>query len=562
MATPINSEDKIPIDCHFKVMAGPGAGKTHWLINHVKNVLAHSDRLGKCGKIACITYTNTGVETIVRRIGASTRAVEVCTIHSFFYNHIVKPYLHFIAEDEGFNMDLLKGADDRFDLSYPTLEVIKKETNQNYVDDKCLIDAIRSARWCINRQGNIVCEPKSKYRTSGYKRYDSKKKKIVEYPIRNATYPAYKKHAWAQGLMQYDDVIYFAYQILEKIPFAQEVIARKFPYMFVDEFQDSHPIQVEIIKKIAGHGSIIGVIGDPAQSIYQFLGAVVEQFNAFTLSGIKEYEIDGNWRSTTKIVDFLNGIRTDLQQVSHREKEGDAPLMFVGSHIDNYNKLMEMTGGNVYALAYDNLNANSLKKMMNVHIVDRHLIDKIPDSNEERKSTVSTFIKALEHAKAGNFKKAFELLGRINIEIKDAVVMIQKLLTDYDSFKDKSLFEFYKYLNDTFGLGMTAMREGKGKTFYDGHPYLELAMSVNHEDDTGLQRTIHRAKGDEFDNVMVCLGDEEALEFFLNPDLLKKEAHRVYYVAASRAKEKLFFSIPTLSDEKRKELEKIGLEIN
>lgn len=135
MVTEINSEDRIPVDCHFKVTAGPGAGKTHWLINHIKNVLAHSDRLGKCGKIACITYTNVGVDTIVRRLGLTTKGVEVCTIHSFFYNNIVKPYLWLIADDEGFNLDLLKGEDDRFDLSYSTLEAIKKESNQRYATD-------------------------------------------------------------------------------------------------------------------------------------------------------------------------------------------------------------------------------------------------------------------------------------------------------------------------------------------------------------------------------------------------------------------------------------------
>ena len=36
MVTEINSEDRIPVDCHFKVTAGPGAGNTHWLINHIK----------------------------------------------------------------------------------------------------------------------------------------------------------------------------------------------------------------------------------------------------------------------------------------------------------------------------------------------------------------------------------------------------------------------------------------------------------------------------------------------------------------------------------------------
>lgn len=71
-----------------------------------------------------------------------------------------------------------------------------------------------------------------------------------------------------------------------------------------------------------------------------------------------------------------------------------------------------------------------------------------------------------------------------------------------------------------------------------------------------IQRTFHKAKGDEFDNVMVCLGDEKALDFFLQPDLLNNESQRVYYVAASRAKERLFLSIPSLSDKKRKELEK------
>ena len=76
-----------------------------------------------------------------------------------------------------------------------------------------------------------------------------------------------------------------------------------------------------------------------------------------------------------------------------------------------------------------------------------------------------------------------------------------------------------------------------------------------------IQRTIHKAKGDEFDNVMICLGDEKALGFFLHPDLLNNESHRVYYVAASRAKEKLFFSIPLLSNGIRKKIEKLGIEI-
>ena len=550
MVTEINSEDRIPVDCHFKVTAGPGAGKTHWLINHIKNVLAHSDRLGKCGKIACITYTNVGVDTIVRRLGLATKGVEVCTIHSFFYNNIVKPYLWLIADDEGFNLDLLKGEDDRFDLSYPTLEAIKKENNQLYATDVFLKLAIRNARWRIDEHGEIVCKPKHAMKANARGTFLSSK-----------TYLAYKKQAWAKGLMHYDDVIYFAYRLFERIPFIQEVIARKFPFLFIDEFQDSHPIQVGLIKKLSERGSIIGVIGDPAQSIYQFLGADVTQFNTFTLPHLQEYVISGNRRSTIKIVDFLNSIRRDLQQVPHRTVQGEVPVLLVGSHIDNYQKAQEIAGTDVYALSYDNLNANSLKKMMNANAQDKHLIDNIIDLNEERKTVVATYIKALEHAKAKKFKKAFDLLARLDVDIKDAVVKIHRLLSSYDDISKMSLYEFYDYLNITFGLSMATLKKEQAQTFYNSHQYSQLAMCVNHEDDDGIQRTIHKAKGDEFDNVMVCLGDEKALDFFLQPDLLNNESHRVYYVAASRAKERLFFSIPLLSNGIRKKIEKLGIEI-
>ena len=550
MVTEINSEDRIPVDCHFKVTAGPGAGKTHWLINHIKNVLAHSDRLGKCGKIACITYTNVGVDTIVRRLGLATKGVEVCTIHSFFYNNIVKPYLWLIAVDEGFNLDLLKGEDDRFDLSYPTLEAIKKENNQLYATDVFLKLAIRNARWRIDEHGEIVCKPKHAMKANARGTFLSSK-----------TYLAYKKQAWAKGLMHYDDVIYFAYRLFERIPFIQEVIARKFPFLFIDEFQDSHPIQVGLIKKLSERGSIIGVIGDPAQSIYQFLGADVTQFNTFTLPHLQEYVISGNRRSTIKIVDFLNSIRRDLQQVPHRTVQGEVPVLLVGSHIDNYQKVQEIVETDVYALSYDNLNANSLKKMMNANAQDKHLIDNIIDLNEERKTVVATYIKALEHAKSKNFKKAFDLLARLDVGIKDAVVKIQRLLSSYDDICKMSLYEFYDYLNITFGLSMATLKKGQAQTFYNSHQYSQLAMCVNHEEDDGIQRTIHKAKGDEFDNVMVCLGDEKALDFFLQPDLSNNESHRVYYVAASRAKERLFFSIPLLSNGIRKKIEKIGIEI-
>src|SRR5690606_26650439 len=106
----ITSDYKIDhIENHFRISAGPGAGKTYWLSEHIKNVSHSSRRLYKSRKIACITYTNIGVETILKRLGASNTNVEVATIHSFLYSHIVKPYASFIAEEYDLDVSKMDG---------------------------------------------------------------------------------------------------------------------------------------------------------------------------------------------------------------------------------------------------------------------------------------------------------------------------------------------------------------------------------------------------------------------------------------------------------------------
>lgn len=99
MATVITSSQVIPIDESFKVSAGPGAGKTHWLISHIKNVVSNSRKLQVVKKVACITYTNVGADTIISRLDIGNDIVEVCTIHSFLYANVVKPYIHLVAEE-------------------------------------------------------------------------------------------------------------------------------------------------------------------------------------------------------------------------------------------------------------------------------------------------------------------------------------------------------------------------------------------------------------------------------------------------------------------------------
>ena len=113
MAIIITSERTIPIDESFKLNAGPGAGKTYWLINHIKNVVTNSHKLEVMKKVACITYTNVGADTIISRFEyGDMMVVDVCTIHSFLYANVIKPYVHLVAADLGLKLDGLVVIDD------------------------------------------------------------------------------------------------------------------------------------------------------------------------------------------------------------------------------------------------------------------------------------------------------------------------------------------------------------------------------------------------------------------------------------------------------------------
>ena len=80
-------------------------------------------------------------------------------------------------------------------------------------------------------------------------------------------------------------------------------------------------------------------------------------------------------------------------------------------------------------------------------------------------------------------------------------------------------------------------------------------------EDTSAQRTVHKAKGDEFDNVLVIFTDEKALKVLLKPDIQNYEPDRVYYVAMSIALNRLFLTVPSLSTKVEEKLRNLPIEI-
>lgn len=549
MAIEIKSDTLIDVNHHFRVSAGPGAGKTHWLALHVAHVLKDSERLGKMGKIACLSYTNVGADTLMGRLRDDRSRVLSCTIHSFLYGHIVKPYLHFIAKEEGFNIELLTGEDDRILSDYKTIDTVIKAVKQYYAEQEMVVNAIRAAKWKLTDDGSLKCTaiPPKKCCKHGYVLLDE-------------AYEIYKKLAWKKGYMHYDDVLYFSYKLITKYPFIGKTLAIQFPYVFVDEFQDTNPIQAKIIKTIGENGSTVGVIGDYAQSIYNFLGADPQEFVGFSLAGLKDYFISDNRRSTNEIVSLLNVIRKDFQQRPLRNEHGIKPVLLVGELMACYEDSVKLAGGEVHTLSYRNIEANILKQRVNANTQDSGLLNKIADSNTDRKEFVATWIKAIEHARNKQFGAAFKMLANVGVSDLDAYKKVKEALDDYDTYCDGPLLEFFNYLYERWHI--TKIRENSNAhKFYSQYTYRQLSQCVGLQEDSSAQRTVHKAKGDEFENVLVVFTDEKALKVLLNPNIKGWEPDRVYYVAMSRARDRLFLTVPFLSPDTETAIKRLPIDV-
>lgn len=559
----ISSDQTLPsVEQHFKVLAGPGAGKTSFLVNHIKNILNNSTRLKIQGKIACITYTNVATETILKRVGDHGGRLEISTIHSFLYAHIVKPYVHLIANEYGLDAANLSGHDDVVLSGYQTIQDWKVQSGQQRLrDDALIIQTWQSLKWkfdSANTEQLVIRPPRP-----------------VTY-FSNDGYLEYKKILWSKGLLHHDDVLFFSYELARKRPFLLTVLRAKFPYFLVDEFQDTSPIQISLLKMIGSQDTIVGVVGDEIQSIYSFLGAVPGQLKGFSLPGIMEYEIQGNWRSTNEIVGLLNQLRTGLIQQPLRGVSGIQPIIVVGDKLASLAwAVAQHPSKEIFSLCRENSTANALQKGLGINI-HSDLLQKLKetDSSSDRRRAISYSIKAVEYARSGYFKDALKTLGRIfnrNKTIDDQKLTLnalKKLLDNYDTYAAGNLIELVNFVRTEIKT-FSGLRAGAAQTFYNITPYSHISIAVKNLYETGSCRTIHKSKGDEFDCVLIILearngnafNENTALSFLINPDLQNKEEHRVNYVALSRAQNFLYISTPTLSTGNQSALVAMGFQI-
>lgn len=338
MACEIKSGDILDLESinnNKKIYAGPGAGKTYFLINNIKEMFKRDTKIyrSESKKILCITYTNSAVNEIKSRLEGYENNIEICTIHSFIIEYIIQFY-----QDE-----LKKIMKEDYDIDVKGNKIISSQIEGIGIlhgqDKQQIFQYINSnlgTRDEINYSKKTMGEVRiniEKYIT------EDKKELICSNKIIESHKNIIKKYLWAVvRKLNHDEILYFGYRILERNPTILYAIRAQFPYIFVDEFQDTNPLQTKMLLKICEKISKITVIGDVAQSIYSFQGARPTQFTNFSLHGMKEYEIKGNRRSTSNIVNMCNYIRRNdrLEQVSIKEYENEEEKQMVESKLVHF----------------------------------------------------------------------------------------------------------------------------------------------------------------------------------------------------------------------------------
>jgi DNA helicase II / ATP-dependent DNA helicase PcrA len=94
-------------------------------------------------------------------------------------------------------------------------------------------------------------------------------------------------------------------------------LRRRFMHVVVDEYQDTNPVQAELVDLLCGDQAELCVVGDDDQAIYGWRGADVGQILNFPARhlGCEVIRLEQNYRSTTLILDCANAvIRQGIQR--------------------------------------------------------------------------------------------------------------------------------------------------------------------------------------------------------------------------------------------------------
>lgn len=311
------------------LLAVPGSGKTTVLVTRLGYMIYCKNIPPE--RILTVTYTVAATKDMSERFAVRfgedmAKRLEFRTINGicariiqYYGRRIGKTPFELVKDEKATTGMLIKICQDH-GMGYPTESDLKNV--------RTLITYIKNMM--LNEEELQKLEEESDIRIAGI-------------------YREYCRQMREQKLMDYDDQMLYAYNMLRKDPGVLAYFQNRYPYICVDEAQDTSKIQHAIIALLAAGTGNLFMVGDEDQSIYGFRAAYPEALLSFEKkhSGAKVLLMEENFRSNAKIVEaadkFIqkNTLRHEKHMRAAREAGADIREISLKSRKAQYVYLMK-----------------------------------------------------------------------------------------------------------------------------------------------------------------------------------------------------------------------------
>ncbi|WP_424686077.1 MAG: UvrD-helicase domain-containing protein [Halarcobacter ebronensis] len=330
---------------HIIFNAGAGAGKTYALTESLKYIISeHLKKLTYHNQnVLCITYTKVATNEIKKRLG-NTSLVKVSTIHEQLWLLIqdyqkqlvqihkenleskIEELLFEVYEDSDNSnftefRNLTQNEKNRFielmeakkDIFYRVISKAVAEVRSSFADIieefpdilKAKVRFDKTVRRLYKIKNYSDCLEQIQNNVNGFQKvkYESK----------------YNNDILHKMLISHDTLLDYSLKLVSSYDIFKQIIIQKYPYILIDEYQDTNEKVVNIIHKLADYSNennyklFIGYFGDNMQNIYNGVGTRINEIHSNLESINKRF----NRRSSEKIINTINRIRNDdIRQVS------------------------------------------------------------------------------------------------------------------------------------------------------------------------------------------------------------------------------------------------------
>lgn len=476
----------------------------------------------KNARIACITYTNIATNEIKNRI--PNKNLWVSTIHDFLWENI-----------KFFQKNLKSSLIEL--IEQDIIKLNSSATNINFSWDR--IESIQ------------------------YKEY----RKLQE------------------GIISHNDILTLSHYIFNKYPLLSKIVADKFQYIFIDEYQDTNKQIIEtFIDNISTNNNAIGLFGDSMQAIYSSgIGDVNDYIESGKLVNIKK---DDNFRCSINVIKLINKLRTDLYQ-EPAKKDSNKNILnkigtakFIYSHSPNFN-IQELKSSDVFK----DWNFNDTAKTKELYLTHRLIAiqnnfqnlfaafnkfnkDKI--TGDDKDNLLKHILRIQNVISLYDTRNYSELMKNIDVKIvslKDKAIIKEKIdtlrietnKTIEAVIKKANMLNLIK-IDDNITPYLTNDENLTSKEYslycdVKDINFSEVVNFHNYDSNNSIYSTQHGVKGAEFENVLIILDNGRWNQYnfeklFTNEgnENVIKNTLKIFYVGCSRAENNLavFYYKPSL----------------